>query len=74
MSNSVGVIDSGYRGEVMFKYKYLSDDLKTTNDCFKIGDRVGQLIILPYPHIELEEVDELSESDRGEKGFGSTGK
>ena len=70
MCNSVGVIDSGYRGEIMIKfYKGVSPDL-----IYKVGDRVCQLIILPYPKIELEEVTELSESDRGEGGFGSTGK
>jgi dUTP pyrophosphatase len=41
---------------------------------YEIGDRVGQLIIMPYPTIEVEEAKELSESDRGEGGFGSTGK
>ena len=41
---------------------------------FEVGDRVGQLIILPYPQIELEEVSELSETERGVAGFGSTGK
>ena len=40
---------------------------------YKIGDRIGQLIIIPYPNIEFEEVDELSETERGEGGYGSTG-
>lgn len=41
---------------------------------YNIGDRIGQLIIMPYPNIEFEEVDELSSTNRGEGGFGSTGK
>ncbi len=68
LSNSVGVIDSGYRGPIMFKYRYLEE-----GDVYNVGDRVGQLIIIPYPHIEFEEVDELSETSRGEGGYGSTG-
>jgi dUTP pyrophosphatase len=38
-----------------------------------VGDKVGQLIILPYPQIQLEEVEELSSTERGDGGFGSTG-
>lgn len=68
LSNSVGVIDSGYRGEIMFKFRYNSEGM-----VYDVGDRVGQLIILPYPSIEFEEVEELSSTDRGEGGFGSTG-
>ena len=83
LGNSVGVIDSGYRGEVVFKFKaidtqYLQDGKLTflKRDFMKeynIGDRVGQVIILPYPEIEFLEVGELSSSDRGVGGFGSTG-
>ena len=68
LRNAVGVIDSGYRGEIMVKFGCLSN-----LDCYKVGDRVAQLIIMPYPQIELEEVEELSDTDRGEGGFGSTG-
>lgn len=69
LSNSVGVIDSGYRGEVMFKYRYLEEGM-----VYDVKDRVGQLLILPYPSIELEEAEELSSTERGEGGYGSTGK
>jgi dUTP pyrophosphatase len=41
---------------------------------YEVGERIGQLIIMPYPEMEFEEVDELSSTDRGEGGFGSTGK
>ncbi len=117
LSNAVGVLDAGYRGEVTFKFKpsltYAEDDgsvgkdendidgscqtdPKTQvvtfhgrsenypdvdEDClpfppriYEVGERIGQIIIVPYPHIEFEEVDELSDSDRGTGGYGSTGK
>lgn len=65
--NAVGVIDSSYRGSIIIKH-YLSID----SDIYEIGDRVAQLIILPYPKIKLVEVNELTETDRGTGGFGST--
>lgn len=71
LTNSVGVIDSGYRGEIMFSYKNRDID-----DCippYKIGDRIGQLIIIPYPKIEFDEVEELSSSERGTNRHGSSG-
>jgi len=67
LANSVGVIDSGYRGEIMFKY--YKDEYE-----YAVGDRVGQIIIIPYPQIEFNEVAELDDSNRGEAGFGSTDK
>ena len=70
LTNSVGVIDSGYRGEVMFKYRPVSFKERE----YAVGERVGQLIIMPYPHIEFEEADELSESERSTGGYGSSGK
>lgn len=69
LSNSVGVIDSSYRGEIRFRFKYVSG----TNS-YDVGDRVGQLIIIPYPTVEFEEVSELNNTQRGSEGFGSTGK
>lgn len=71
LANSVGVIDSGYRGEIKFRFK--SNNLYTGKN-YKVGEKVGQLIIIPYPQIELEEVDELSDSERGTGGYGHTGK
>jgi len=68
LANCVGVIDSGYRGSIMFKYRYIEEGF-----VYDIGDKIGQLIIMPYPKINLVEVDELSETDRGEGGFGHTG-
>lgn len=121
LSNAVGVIDSGYRGEIKAKFKptltfvdnntapadlypddIKPDDYKGLNQtdlstqevtfngrnadypdlnegCFpfpprvyKVGDRIAQIIIMPYPDIEFEEADELSETDRGDGGFGSS--
>lgn len=55
LSNCVGVIDSGYRGEVSVVMIGYND-----NDIYKVGERAAQIIILPYPKIEFEEVQELS--------------
>lgn len=76
LSNSVGVIDSGYRGEISFKFKLAPSRYFTyaLSKRYEIGDRIGQIIIMPYPEIEFEEVEELSESERGEGGYGSSGK
>ena len=70
LSNSVGVIDSGYRGEIMMKF---TRDLESEENAYKPGDRIGQIMILPYPQVEFQEVEEIEKSDRGEGGFGSTG-
>ena len=67
LTNCVGVIDSGYRGEIMMKYT-----LSPYQREYEVGDRIGQLIIVPYPKIEFEEVDELTDSVRGDTGYGST--
>lgn len=91
LTNSVGVIDSGYRGEVKLRFKLdttyqdllLLDGpnafcslfgVTCKQSIYEVNDRVGQLIILPYPKIEFEEVEELSETERGEGGYGSSGK
>ena len=75
LGNSVGVLDSGYRGEVAFKFRPampLERDIEFGPREHEIGDRIGQIIIMPYPQINFIEVDELSSSDRGVGGFGST--
>ena len=101
LANAVGVIDSGYRGEIKFKFKptlaymtfgvatnskgidedsdsfdfvgVIGGDSETTHRIYEVGDRIGQIIIMPYPKISFKEVDELSATDRGEGGFGHTG-
>jgi len=71
LSNCVGVIDSGYRGELQATFKKTNglDSIK-----YKVGERGAQIIILPYPTIYMTEVPELSDTNRGTGGFGSTGK
>jgi dUTP pyrophosphatase len=70
LANSVGVIDSGYRGEI--KVRFRTRMSLPSKKSYGIGDKIAQLIIIPYPQIEFEEVDELSSTERGEGGFGST--
>lgn len=65
-----GVIDSGYRGEMHVGIMNLSDRFFS----FEKGHKVAQLLIQQVEKIEFEEVEKLSESDRGENGFGSSGK
>lgn len=69
MRNAVGVIDSGYRGEVRCAL------WNTTDEPFHVrrGDRICQLVVMPYMPCEVEEVDSLSDSERGTDGYGSTG-
>lgn len=69
LTNAVAVIDSGYRGELLLKYKITTDSLPTI---YQPGEKIGQLIIIPYPKINPIEAEELSSSDRNEGGFGST--
>jgi dUTP pyrophosphatase len=71
LANHVGVVDSGYRGEIKFRFKKLDWD---NGEVYEIGDKIGQLLVIPYPTIELEEVSELSETQRGSDAFGSSGK
>ena len=69
LTNCVGVIDSGYRGEILGKFRSTTDVVPAI---YKPGERFAQLVIVPYLNVDLEEVTELSETDRGEGGFGST--
>lgn len=70
LSNSVGVIDSGYRGEIKVRFRNLSDKEHLE---YSFGDRIAQLIIIPYPRITFVESEQLSDTARGTGGFGSTG-
>jgi dUTP pyrophosphatase len=71
LSNSVGVIDAGYRGELQATF---NKNGVNPREFYNVGDRICQIIIVPHPIIQIVEVDELSESSRGIGGFGSTGK
>ena len=105
LANHVGVVDSGYRGEIKFRFKDLGIRTKemepailntlqedrerkglplltgpvenviwvSSETAYEVGDRIGQLVIIPYPQITFEEVDDLSDSQRGDGGYGSTG-
>lgn len=82
LANHVGIVDCViYRGEIMFCFKnrdklnfferLFTNPLKKAP--YKVGDRIGQMVVLPYPNVTIEEVDSLSDTDRGSNGFGSTG-
>lgn len=84
LTNSAGIIDSGYRGEISFLFDYIGPDigdmegsqfnlLMESGKLYKAGDRIGQLILVPYQNLTFKEVKELSESVRGTGGFGSSG-
>lgn len=70
LTNSVGVIDSGYRGEIRFRFTNNGNKLET----YKVGDRIGQLLVVAIPVLKVEEATDLSVSERGADGFGSSGK
>lgn len=69
LANCVGVIDSGYRGEVKAPLHNITSKIQRV----KRGERVFQLVVVPYAECECVESDELSETERGSGGFGSTG-
>ena len=70
LTNAVGIIDSGYRGEIMAKFCQRDDG----GSIYGIGERIAQLVIIRLQWVDFEEADELSESERGEGGYGSSGK
>lgn len=96
LANSIGIIDSNYRGELILKFvgdtslvpvskngPYVGQNGQnepnmergfSRGDIYSIGDRIGQLMIIPYPIISFEAVESLSETSRGEGGFGSSGR
>ena len=73
LTNSVGVIDSGYRCEITMKFKPQQSYGRHSSE-YLVGERIGQLLIIPYPEIEFEEVTELGFGERGANGYGSSGK
>lgn len=70
LTNCVGVIDSGYRGDIGAKFRVGNDPCLA----YKPGDRIGQLVIVPIPEVEFVEAEELSETERGAGCYGSTGR
>jgi len=69
LANSPCTLDSGYRGELKLRFKWIKDTKQ-----YEVGERIAQVIILPYPKVEFVLVEDLSTTDRGEGGFGSSGK
>lgn len=67
LKNSVGVLDSGYRGELNLRFQ------KCGEKSYNVGERIAQIMIIPYPKMSFELTDKLSETERGKKGLGSTG-
>ncbi len=88
LTNAVGVCDACYRGEVMFKFKpapHMCEEKRRgfplgyawLNDApliYQVGERIGQMVIIPIPSVTFVESDTLSETDRGTGGYGSSGK
>ena len=85
LKNSVGVIDSSYRGEIRFRFHdhrmkpevtghELTGNYIPSKYAYAVGDRIGQIIIMPIPAVKFTEVDELTSTERGVGGYGSTGK
>lgn len=64
---STGIIDSGYRGEVLVKFRRFG------NNIYDVGERVAQLVIIPYVKVDLKESDSLTSTDRDDSGFGHSG-
>lgn len=69
LTNSIGVIDAGYRGEIMAKFRSTTDVVPAV---YKEGERFAQLLIIPIADVTFTEAFELSDSDRGEGGYGSS--
>ncbi len=75
LANAVGVVDSSYRGEITFRFAPNGAAFHNPQNvrAYNKGDKIGQLLIVPYPKIELEETDTLSGTIRGAGGYGSSG-
>jgi dUTP pyrophosphatase len=83
LSNHVGVIDSGFRGEIRFRFKkaprfksvgFVGEIGTVPERIYSVGDKIGQLILEEIPLVIIEEVTELEDSERGFGSFGSSGK
>ena len=76
LCNSVGVLDSGYRGEVTFRFKNIrrfTGELFPQTKEYVVGDKIGQIVVIPYPEVTFVESTDLSKTERGSSGYGSTG-
>jgi len=73
LANAVGVLDSGYRGEVSFRFKKTYQSPPYIHKRYEIGDKIGQIMIIPYPKVEFTVTEQLLDSERGTGGYGSSG-
>lgn len=73
LANCVGVIDSGYRGTIKFRFDFANHN-QDSDRSYNVGERIGQLVIVPCMMWEPQEVEELPETARGASGFGSSGR
>ena len=82
LGNSIGLVDEGYRGEILLRFKFPNTVTNTEKDYgnliaaqtkYKKGDKIGQLVIRKAIHMDFIEIEELSDTDRNDGGFGSTG-
>jgi dUTP pyrophosphatase len=71
LANSTGILDSGYRGEIKFRFRTSS---RSFGKHYAVGDRIGQMMLVEIPKIKFKEVTELSTTERGEGGYGSSGR
>lgn len=69
LCNAVGVLDSGYRGEITFRFRYDSESA----NIYTPGDKIGQLLVIPHPTLTPVWFDSLLPSERGSGGYGSSG-
>lgn len=70
LANSVGIVDADFRGSISFVFRIGYGPSQP----YKVGERIGQIVFVPIPDVELVEADKLSETERGAGGYGSTGK
>lgn len=71
LTNSCGIIDSNYRGTIKFKYRLT--ELQRFAKMYEVGDRIGQLVVVPFRTPEYVEASDLSDTNRGSAGWGSSG-
>ena len=72
LCNSVGILDAGYTGNLKLRFKLTTEGY--TEKIYNPGDKVGQIMIIPYPEINFIETEVFNETERGDGGFGSTAK
>ena len=73
LAHSVGVVDAGYFGEIKLRFKKIGLTDPYFSALYNVGDRIGQLIIMPIPAVTFDEVSDLGDSERATGGFGSSG-